>query len=189
LNETDEELMRLYSMGQPEAFDRLYRRHEAATWRFILRLVGNESVANELMQDTWFSVARHAATWQPAAQFNTWLLTIARNRVTDFFRAQRPTESLDADDSMEQQSVPDALIADSILGPVRQVQSRQLAQALIDAVEQLPADQKEAFLLQAEGDLAVEDIALVTGVSFETAKSRLRYARNKLKSLLHNYDS
>ncbi len=181
--------MRLYSTGQPEAFDRLYRRHEGASWRFILRQVGNESIANELMQDTWFSVARNAASWQPDAQFTTWLLTIARNRVTDFFRAQKPTQSLDVDDNLPGQLVPDALIVDSILGPVRQVQSRQLAQALLEAVEQLPADQREAFLLQAEGDLAVEDIAQATGVSFETAKSRLRYARNKLKSLLKSYDS
>jgi DNA-directed RNA polymerase specialized sigma24 family protein len=51
-------------------------------------------------------------------------------------------------------------------------------------VEALPADQREAFLLQAEGDMSIEDIAAATNVSFETAKSRLRYARAKLKSLL-----
>lgn len=79
------------------------------------------------------------------------------------------------------------LAADSRLGPLRQVSSREQAKALLDAVEKLPADQREAFLLQAEGDMSVEDIAAATGVSFETAKSRLRYARNKLKELLADF--
>ena len=79
------------------------------------------------------------------------------------------------------------LAADSRLGPLRQVSSREQAKALLDAIEQLPEDQREAFLLQAEGGMSVEDIAVAIGVTFETAKSRLRYARNKLKTLLADF--
>ena len=79
------------------------------------------------------------------------------------------------------------LAADSRLGPMRQVSSREQAKALLDAIEQLPEDQREAFLLQAEGDMSVEEIAAAIGVTFETAKSRLRYARNKLKTLLADF--
>ena len=74
-------------------------------------------------------------------------------------------------------TLADTLVADSGFGPVRQLQSREQAAALIAAVEQLPLEQREVFLLQAEGDLSVQEIAEATGVNFETAKSRLRYAR------------
>ncbi|HNY46135.1 MAG TPA: sigma-70 family RNA polymerase sigma factor, partial [Casimicrobium sp.] len=87
----------------------------------------------------------------------------------------------------EGQSMFSDLAADSRLGPLRQVSSREQASALLQAIEELPADQRETFLLQAEGDMSVEEIAAATGVSFETAKSRLRYARNKLKSLLADF--
>ena len=79
------------------------------------------------------------------------------------------------------------LAAESRLGPMRQVSSREQAKALLDAIDQLPEDQREAFLLQAEGDMSVEEIAAAIGVTFETAKSRLRYARNKLKTLLADF--
>jgi len=79
------------------------------------------------------------------------------------------------------------LAADSRWGPLRQLSSREQAKALLDAIEQLPADQREAFLLQAEGDMSVDNIAAATGVSHETAKSRLRYARSKLKVLLADF--
>jgi RNA polymerase sigma factor (sigma-70 family) len=188
VDESDDQLVARYVAGQSDAFDRLYRRHETSSWRFILRQVRDEAIANDIMQETWFSVASHAHKWQPDAKFSTWLLTIARNKVMDWFRAAEPAESIDAAAiAASGLAHPDALIVDSILGPLRQVQSRELAVALINAVEQLPADQREAFLLQAHGDLSVEEIALATQVSFETAKSRLRYARNKLKSLLLDY--
>ena len=79
------------------------------------------------------------------------------------------------------------LAAESRLGPLRQVSSNEQARALLDAIEQLPEDQREAFLMQADGDMSVEEIAAATGVSFETAKSRLRYARTKLKVLLADF--
>jgi RNA polymerase sigma factor (sigma-70 family) len=90
--------------------------------------------------------------------------------------------SLDSEDG--ENSLHEQLVADSGFGPVKQVTSRQQAKALIEAVEGLPPDQREAFLLQAEGDMSVEELATATGVSFETAKSRLRYARSKLKTSL-----
>lgn len=68
-----------------------------------------------------------------------------------------------------------------------QVQSQHEAAAILNAVAQLPAEQRSAFLLQAEGELSVEEIADATGSNFETVKSRLRYARAKLRQLLWEY--
>ena len=183
---TDEVLMQMFARGDMNAFEQLYDRHGTGVWRFVFRSVQNQAVADDLAQELWFAVARSAARYEPTAKFRTWLFTMARNRVIDHVRTARNHASIDAENE-EGEAIFSSLAADSRLGPLRQVSSREQAKALLDAIEQLPEDQREAFLLQAEGDMSVEDIAAAIGVSFETAKSRLRYARNKLKALLADF--
>ncbi|MGA8514455.1 MAG: sigma-70 family RNA polymerase sigma factor [Burkholderiaceae bacterium] len=186
---SDEALMLLYAQGQVMAFNTLYARHELGVWRYICRSVQNQGTADELMQDVWFAVARAAASYEPernGAKFKTWLFTMAHHRIVDHWRTLKPHASLDAEGD-EADQLRAQLIADSGFGPLRQIESREQARALIAAVEALPHDQREAFLLQAEGELSVEEIAVTMQVSFETAKSRLRYARNKLKTLLAQF--
>ena len=187
--ETDENLMLRFGRGEAAAFEFLYRRHESRVFRFLRRNVKNEATANDLMQEVWFAVVRGAANYQPTAKFTTWLFTIAHNRTVDMIRATHRLQSLDAgDDADPEASSPlERLAIEAKLEPLAQVQSQDEAAALLSAVAQLPAEQRSAFLLQAEGDLSVEEIALATGSSFETAKSRLRYARAKLRQLLWEY--
>jgi RNA polymerase sigma factor (sigma-70 family) len=187
--ETDENLMVRFGRGEAAAFEFLYRRHESRVFRFLYRNVKNEATANDLMQEVWFAVVRGAANYQPTAKFTTWLFTIAHNRTVDMIRATHRLQSLDAgDDADPEASSPlERLAIEAKLEPLAQVQSQDEAAALLSAVAQLPAEQRSAFLLQAEGDLSVEEIALATGSSFETAKSRLRYARAKLRQLLWEY--
>jgi RNA polymerase sigma factor (sigma-70 family) len=187
--ETDENLMVRFGRGEAAAFEFLYRRHESRVFRFLHRNVKNEAAANDLMQEVWFAVVRGAANYQPTAKFTTWLFTIAHNRTVDMIRATHRLQSLDAgDDADPEASSPlERLAIEAKLEPPAQVQSQDEAAALLSAVAQLPAEQRSAFLLQAEGDLSVEEIALATGSNFETAKSRLRYARAKLRQLLWEY--
>lgn len=187
--ETDENLMVRFGRGEAAAFEFLYRRHESRVFRFLQRNVRNEAAANDLMQEVWFAVVRGAANYQPTAKFTTWLFTIAHNRTVDMIRANHRLQSLDAgDDADPEASSPLERLAESAkLEPLAQVQAQDEAAALLNAVAQLPAEQRSAFLLQAEGDLSVEEIAHATGSSFETAKSRLRYARAKLRQLLWEY--
>ena len=182
----DEALMLAFAKGDAAAFEVLYDRHERGAWRFVFRSVKNQEVADDVSQELWFTVSRSAASYAPTAKFKTWLFTMARNRVIDLSRTAKHHASIDEEND-EGQSMFSDLAADSRLGPLRQVSSREQASALLQAIEELPADQRETFLLQAEGDMSVEEIAAATGVSFETAKSRLRYARNKLKSLLADF--
>lgn len=189
-DDTDESLMLRFAAGDIAAFDALYTRHELRVWRYVFRSVRIQAVADDLMQDVWFAVARSAATYQVTARFKTWLFTLAHNRMVDHFRTVKNHLQLDAthgDDDDRQAGLADMLAADSGFDPVRQLQSREQAVALIAAVEQLPAEQREAFLLQAEGGMSVQDIAVTTGVSFETAKSRLRYARGSLRHCLQEF--
>jgi RNA polymerase sigma factor (sigma-70 family) len=187
--ETDEDLMARFARGDADAFEKLYRRHELRVFRYLHRNLRNEAGANDLMQEVWFAVVRNAVSYQPTAKFTTWLFTIAHNRMVDMIRATSRLQSLDAGDTagVDGSSLLDSLAADPKLEPPAEVQSQHEAAALLDAVAQLPPEQRSAFLLQAEGELSVEEIAAATGSSFETVKSRLRYARAKLRQLLWEY--
>src|SRR6201996_1343775 len=188
-SETDENLMLRFGRGDPAAFEFLYRRHESRVFRYLRRNVGNEANANDLMQEVWFAVARGAANYQPTARFTTWLFTIAHNRMVDMVRANRRLQSLDEVDGGDSKgsSLLGRLSAAGKIEPSAQVQTQQEAAALPDPLAQLPDEQRPAFLLQAEGELSVEEIADATGSNFETVKSRLRYARAKLRQLLWEY--
>jgi RNA polymerase sigma factor (sigma-70 family) len=187
--ETDEDLMLRFGRGEAAAFEDLYRRHESRVFRYLHRNVRNEASANDLMQEVWFAVARSAQGYQPTAKFSTWLFTIAHNRMIDLIRASARVQSLEAGEKTDSQGVSllDSLAADAKLEPPAAVQSQDEAAALLRAVAQLPTEQRAAFLLQAEGDLSVEEIAAITESNFETVKSRLRYARAKLRQLLWEY--
>ena len=187
---SDESLMAQYALGDVAAFERLYQRHEMRVWRYLLRHIGEAALADDLAQDVWFAVARQAQRYEPRAnaKFSTWLFTLAHHRVVDSHRArQHGHVSLDAETGDDDESLQDSLPTDEQSGPPAQIESREQAQALLAAIEQLPPVQREAFLLQAEGGMEVIDIAQATGVSFETAKSRLRYARGKLRQCLQEY--
>lgn len=184
--DTDESLMLRYAAGNLQAFNQLYNRHEMGVWRYVYRSVRVQAVADDVLQDVWFALARQAPNYQPTAKFKTWLFTLAHNRLVDYFRTAKHHVSLDGeeDDSV---ALVQTLAANSGFGPLRRLESKEQAQALLDAIEQLPFAQREAFMLQAEAGMDVQEIAKTTGVSFETAKSRLRYARSRLKELLQEY--
>jgi RNA polymerase sigma-70 factor (ECF subfamily) len=184
--ESDEALMGRYARGDAAAFEYLYRRHEARTWRYIERNVGNRATADELMQEVWFAVARQAPRYRPAARFTTWLFTIAHHRIIDWVRKSRPQTSLESLHDAGGSAVLQ-LIADPSSGPLAEAVAHEQSSALGRALAELPVEQRDAFLMQIEGDLSVEEIAAVTGVSFETSKSRLRYARMKLRDLLQEH--
>jgi len=182
--ESDEALIARYARGDVAAFTLLYRRHELRVWRYLERNVGNRSSAEELLQEVWFAVARDAPRYQSSSRFTSWLFTIAHNRMIDSIRARRPHTSLETL-GYEASTVVEQLTAEST--PLATVVTRDQATALKWALEQLPREQREAFLLQAEGELSVEEISTITHSSFETTKSRLRYARTRLRELLREY--
>jgi RNA polymerase sigma factor (sigma-70 family) len=185
--DSDESLMLRYAAGDIAAFDALYARHELGVWRYVFRSVRVQAVADDLLQDVWFAVARSAPTYTVSARFKTWLFTMAHNRLIDYFRTARHHVSIDGSGDEDSPGPGDILTADSGFGPLRRLESSEQAAALIAAVERLPREQREAFLLQAEAGLSVDEIAAATGVNFETAKSRLRYARNSLRQQLQEF--
>src|SRR5262245_36938027 len=176
----DEELMLSYGGGDAGAFEILYRRHRGPLYRFLLRQVGEAATAEELFQDVWMRVIDSRGRYEARAKFTSWVYAIAHNRLMDFYRASGRARFLDGDEA------EDALasLPASELPADDQVERKRLAGRLLEALADLPEVQREAFLLQQEGDLSVEEIGAATGVSRETAKSRLRYAVAKLRASL-----
>ncbi len=195
--DSDEFLMQAFAGGDAAAFSRLYDRHEKATWRFIRQRLGaqHEGAADDVLQETWISVAKAAPRWVPTARFTTWLFTVARSRVIDHLRAQAnamlsidaPLAGAAADGEDDGERWADRVAADAADGPLARIESRQQAEAFLAALAQLPEAQREAFVLQAEGGLSIDEVASATGVGAETAKTRLRYAKAKLRTLLSGW--
>jgi RNA polymerase sigma factor (sigma-70 family) len=184
--DSDETLIERYARGDVQAFESLYERHEMRVWRYLVRNVGSRETADELLQEVWFAVARDANRYRPSSKFTTWLFTIAHNRMIDSVRARRPQVSLETL-GLESEPVVEQLTSDPGTGPLAAAVARDQTVAILQAVKQLPAEQRNAFLMQVEGDLSVEEIAAITHSSFETTKSRLRYARTKLRELLGEF--
>jgi RNA polymerase sigma factor (sigma-70 family) len=178
---SDAELLRAHGAGDRLAFARLYDRYDRCSFLFIRRMLGapHADVAEDLCQETWIAVARGWAAFDPlTASFRTWLFTIARRKVLDHFRRQKVV-ALAAGEDDAAMRVPDPGPT-----PAEQAEWSELALRLVGAVEALPLEQRGAFILFAEAGLSLEEIAQATGVPQETAKSRLRYARARLRRAL-----
>jgi RNA polymerase sigma-70 factor (ECF subfamily) len=176
----DEQLMLAYAAGDAAAFERIYGRHKGPVYRYILRSVKGAGEAEELFQDVWMRVIEARARYAPHAKFTTWLYTIAHNRLVDHWRARGLTlVSLDDEEGgVAEPSAGDAA------EPGRIVAGRAALARLAAAIEALPLAQREAFLLHHESGLSIADIAAATGSNEEAAKSRLRYAMNKLREAI-----
>jgi len=177
----DADLLRAHGAGDPHAFARLYDRYDRPCFRFIRRLLGaaHGDAAEDLHQETWIAISKTVAAFDPGrSTFPAWLFTIARHKTWDHFRRQKVAVLASVQDDAVM------MVPDPGQTPLEQVQSRELAQELINAVEALPLEQRGVFVMFAQAGLSLEEIAQVTGVSVETAKSRLRYARTKLRQSL-----
>lgn len=179
--ESDAGLLAAHLAGDPQAFAHLYDRHDQAIFRFIRRTLGgaHAEAAEDLHQDTWTSVAKSAATFNAdRASFTAWLFTIARRKVWDHFRRSRVTVLASASDEL----ITD--VPDPGPSPLERVETRERAERVAAAIDDLPLAQRETFLMFAHAGLSLQEVADATGVGLETAKSRLRYARAALRHAL-----
>lgn len=172
----DEQLMQRYRQGDADAFEALYRRHRDRLHRYILRILANAEEAEEVFQEVWIAVIRGSDRYAPRAKFTTYLFSIAHRRVLDRLRPRtgHSEESIDEENFVDGDQVE----------PADNASRAEAGGALLDAIARLPTLQREAFLLHAEEEMSVDEIAAVTDVNRETAKSRLRYANARLRKAL-----
>lgn len=178
----DARLMLRYRDGDADAFAALYARHKGPLYRYLLRQVRNAGAAADLFQDVWSRLIATRGRYEARAKFATYLFHIAHNCTMDFFRRDVRLHPTLRDAQHEVQpsepEVPEYQRPDAI------AEFAEQRSALLAAMSALPREQREAFLLHEETGLTIEEIARVTQVGIETAKSRLRYAIRKLKKSL-----
>jgi RNA polymerase sigma-70 factor (ECF subfamily) len=175
----DAQLYVAYARGDAAAFELLYARHRAPLYRYLVRQTRDRELANDLFQEVWGKIVSQRQRYEARAKFQTFLYTVAYNCFVDHCRrsAVRPKLADEADSDLtvaaQEQDAPD-----------RSAEQRELQDELRTAIAALPAEQRDVFLLYEESGLTLEQIAAVTGVGAETAKSRLRYAVAKLRTTL-----
>jgi len=176
----DENLMLKFSHnGDISAFDVLYMRHKAPLFRYILKQTRhNNALTEELFQEVWSNLIRAREQYQPSARFSTYLFQIARNRIIDHVRrvSVRPV----SDPETNHEDIANVTNDN----PDQYAHNIDCIEQLQVYVSKLPDEQHETFILKHEGDHSLGHIAEITGVTLETAKSRLRYAMKKLRALM-----
>lgn len=167
-----------YRNNDASAFESLYQRHKGSLYRYILRQCGNEAIAEELFHDVWIKLINARGRYEVKSRFTTWLYKMAHNRIIDHFRRQNTSYSKHHPDD-------DASIDTLAILPQEQPEQlaelRQQSNKILQTLETLPLAQREVFLLKEEAGKTLQQIAEISGVSVETAKSRLRYAISKLR--------
>jgi RNA polymerase sigma-70 factor (ECF subfamily) len=192
---SDETLMMQFQGGDRRAFGVLVGRHKSPVYNFILRQVRNKTIAEDLTQDVFVRVVQSASTFKHEARFTTWVYSIARNLCIDHLRKM----SLRRHPSLEQPSGKDRDNKGTPLGDriadehptasaERRVMSADIGERVALAVESLPPEQREVFLLRQMAKVPFKDIAEMTGVPENTVKSRMRYALERLQEALSDYE-
>tara|TARA_R110001583_G_scaffold78751_1_gene213276 strand:+ start:2200 stop:2814 length:615 start_codon:yes stop_codon:yes gene_type:complete len=180
---SDEQLMLDYQAGDMNAFETLYRKHKGPLYRYFVRQLHQQQLAEDLYQDTWSKVITAAAQYQVTAKFTTWLYKIAHNLLIDHVRAVKP---LDKVAPLGEDETMDSLEADSQASPESQLQQQQQVDMMKQCIAKLPPVQKEAFLLNIEMGMTAAAISDIANVTLEATKSRIRYAYQSIKQCIAN---
>jgi RNA polymerase sigma-70 factor (ECF subfamily) len=187
---SDEELMVDFREGDPGAFELLVVRHRRALFNFLLRSVGRKARAEELLQEVFLRVIRARDRYERTARFRTWLFTIARNLCVDESRRQkfRRHKALEAKSrGGDGLSIMDRTAA-AQPGVDAQAEGPSIRQRIAAAVDALPSEQREVFLMRQIGGLSFKQIGAAVDAPENTVKSRMRYALEKLRTELADID-
>jgi len=176
----DEALMLAYGRGNAAAFETLYARHKGGLYRYLLRSCSDPADAEEMFQDIWGSVIASRTRYSVEAKFTTWLYRIASNRLTDHYRKQGKWEQYvaEADDD---ENPNDCAVSPAYQQPERQAGIHQQLARFLECLDELPALQRQVFLLKEEAGLKIEEIAAAVEANTEAVKSRMRYALQRLR--------
>ena len=197
----DADLLSAWRAGDVRAFDLLYDRYRLPVYGFLVRLLGDRALADDVHQDLWLQVIERGGDFRAGGNVRTWLFTLARSRALDRLRrdAVRDGSRGRDRDARAGRGDPNAARGAYTSGghalqanaedaaatpPDLQEQARlqgERAVLLQGALAQLPEDQRSVFLLREEGELSLPEAAAVLGIPYETAKSRYRYALARLR--------
>jgi len=181
---SDDQLLAAYAeQGDQHAFQQLVHRHKDRVYGFILGMVHDAELANDLFQDTFLKVIdvmhRRRSGYTPKGRFIGWVLMIARNVVYDYKRSRNKWKDVANNDEDYWERLPD-----DTKSPDEQLYLKERRQWLDDCIESLPPAQREVVLLRQDAGLTFREIAEITGVSINTSLGRMRYALINLRTMI-----
>ncbi len=177
----DHDLLERYRSGDCAALDALIERYRRPLYGFILNMTDRPGDADDIFQDVWLRALRSMDGYQERG-FMSWLVRIARNLMIDRFRKRRPEVSFEQEN--DRGGSLEHAVPDPGPGPGDEFAAGEVALCIRNAVENLPVEQKEVFLMRVEAELPFKEIAVIQGVSISTALARMQYALAKLRSKL-----
>jgi RNA polymerase sigma-70 factor (ECF subfamily) len=172
---SDEVLIGRIAKGDRLAMQVLFARHHVRVYRFVLRLVRNESAAEDLISEVFLDVWRQAGSFEGRSAVSTWLLAIARYKALSALRRQ-PEEELD-------ENIAEA-IEDTSDDPEVAVQKKDTSEILRKCMTVLSTEHREIIDLVYYHEKSIEEVAQIVGIPENTVKTRMFYARKKLAELL-----
>ncbi len=172
---SDEVLIGRIAGGDRLAMQVLFARHHVRVFRFVVRLVRNESTAEDLISDVFLDVWRQAGRFEGRSAVSTWLLSIARFKALSALR-RRPDEELDEDAA--------GAIEDPSDDPETALEKKDKSALIRKCLAGLSADHREIVDLVYYHEKSVEEVAEIVGIPENTVKTRMFYARKKLAELL-----
>jgi RNA polymerase sigma-70 factor (ECF subfamily) len=175
---TDEELVRRSKEDDERAFGELVSRYESKVYSLALRMVRNPEDAEDVLQDTFLRAYRGIKSFQGASTFSTWIYRITANSALMRLRKkQLPTVSIEDQDERE---TP---------GPAEQLMTQELQQEMDAAIESLPPEFQQVFILRDVEERSNAEVAEILDLSVAAVKSRLHRARLKVRNRLAGYFS
>lgn len=182
LSMTDENLVKAYAQGSNEAFDTLLKRHQDRVYNYILRIVKNEDIANDIFQETFVKaiLTIKQGRYTENGKFPAWISRIAHNLIIDYYRQEKSENLQSADledvDVLNRKDLSEATIEDVII-------SDQIRNDVKYLIQELPPLQREVLNMRYYQNLSFKEIAELTNVSINTALGRMRYAIINLRRL------
>lgn len=184
-NSLDVALMARIGAGDHAAFRSLVERHQDAVVGTVAKMLGNPADAEDIAQQVFLRVWRHAKHYRPDAKFTTYLFTIARNLVFNETRRRSRRKEVSADEREESSHLQVA--ADPSAQPDSEILRAELQQAVDKAIAALPEVQRMAVVLRRYEQMPYEEIAEVLKLSLPAVKSLLFRARTTLREALRDY--
>lgn len=184
----DDELLNRYAAGDLEAFGVLLSRYERPLYNFVARHVRELDAAADLTQEAFARVVQNAGEFNRSAKFSTWLYTIARNLCIDHARRMKHRRHASLDAAYSSGDDSGAPLVERVAASGADVEATAFSAALRDrigaAVDALPEEQREVFLMRNLQHMSFAEIASVVGAPENTVKSRMRYALERLQAAL-----
>lgn len=179
----DKELIKLFIKGDDTAFETLYYRYRKNLYAFLNNMTYDQSVADEIFEDTWLKVINNIGKYRDDGKFSAWLFRVARNIFYDRCRRKKTLNEVEFDEVILDESM-----TSNCPEPDRNMSSEELGRYISEGLETLPEEQKEVFLLRQQ-DFSFKEIAEMQDCSINTALSRMQYALKTLKSFLSSVDN